>query len=367
MKIADPVIDTELESTDNAIGANTPTESISTARNVRDSLRANPLNRSSVFLPESGLTNAKKSEIPYCTATIAQRSKDKQYILDSVPYLPEISQKTFEKHVQDLARKLAGTDPLSFGLLKCRGVVQVFNQHQEIVAYDLVFYFPPTLQDPRSLRSILLTAQSDTSLSARFFIAQQLARSVSYIHTYGFVHKSVRPDTALVFESDSSFPYSFLLGFEKFRPEDRHTIRAGDDDWEKDLYRHPRRQGLRPQDEYVMQHDIYSLGVCMLEVGLWQSFIMYGGDKLDATPSQILPVVDIQNNNIARRADMLKDALVTLAKKELPRRMGDKYTAIVVSCLTCLDEENPDFSDEHEFTDEDDVLIGVRYIEKVRS
>jgi hypothetical protein len=46
--------------------------------------------------------------------------------------------------------------------------------------------------------------------------------------------------------------------------------------------------------------------------------------------------------------------------------MGDKYTDIVVTCLTCLDESNTDFGDDSEFEDADGVLIGVRYIEKVR-
>jgi hypothetical protein len=31
-----------------------------------------------------------------------------------------------------------------------------------------------------------------------------------------------------------------------------------------------------------MQHDIYSLGVCLLEVGLWKSFIEY--PEPDCTP-----------------------------------------------------------------------------------
>ena len=46
--------------------------------------------------------------------------------------------------------------------------------------------------------------------------------------------------------------------------------------------------------------------------------------------------------------------------------MGDRYAEIVVTCLTCLDKSNTDFGDDSEFEDAEDVLIGVRYIEKVR-
>ena len=45
--------------------------------------------------------------------------------------------------------------------------------------------------------------------------------------------------------------------------------------------------------------------------------------------------------------------------------MGNKYSKMVKTCLTCLDKDNADFGDEDEFTDEDGVVAGVRYIEKV--
>lgn len=47
----------------------------------------------------------------------------------------------------------------------------------------------------------------------------------------------------------------------------------GDLEWERNLYRHPVRQGLWSEEAFIMQHDIYSLGVCLIEIALWQSFI----------------------------------------------------------------------------------------------
>lgn len=37
----------------------------------------------------------------------------------------------------------------------------------------------------------------------------------------------------------------------------------------------------------------------------------------------------------------------------------------VETCLTCLDPDNVDFGDEKAFEDENGVLFGARYIEKV--
>lgn len=43
-----------------------------------------------------------------------------------------------------------------------------------------------------------------------------------------------------------------------------------------------------------MQHDIYSLGVVLLEIGLWTSFILYGEGEGTSSPVQndILGSVD---------------------------------------------------------------------------
>lgn len=111
-----------------------------------------------------------------------------------------------------------------------------------------------------------------------------------------------------------------------------------------------------------MQHDIYSLGVCLLEIGLWESLVLYEGDPY---PSPLLADAAAGDRDGPKRATLLKQHLVTLARSKLPSRMGDAYTNVVINCLTCLDEDNQDFGNQSEFEDQDGVLIGVRYIEKV--
>lgn len=49
---------------------------------------------------------------------------------------------------------------------------------------------------------------------------------------------------------------------------DIDSARMGDNLMDRNFYRHPNRQGESPKDIYVMQHDIYSLGICLLEIGL---------------------------------------------------------------------------------------------------
>jgi hypothetical protein len=73
----------------------------------------------------------------------------------------------------------------------------------------------------------------------------------------------------------------------------------------------------------------------------------------------------LKNKDIRARAFAIKRELVSLAEAQLPRRMGSVYTNVVLSCLTCLDSNNQGFGDESNFMDEDGILVGVRYIEKV--
>lgn len=83
------------------------------------------------------------------------------------------------------------------------------------------------------------------------------------VHSGDFVHKNVRPDTIVVFRGARDLETTAnLVGFERSRPAAASTTLTGDMVWERNLYRHPSRQGIPPEEVYMMQHDIYSLGVC---------------------------------------------------------------------------------------------------------
>ncbi|KAK3370370.1 hypothetical protein B0H63DRAFT_528091 [Podospora didyma] len=149
------------------------------------------------------------------------------------------------------------------------------------IVFTLVFRAPTGLVQPRTLRELLTTTALPDSLTDRLNIAQALAKSVSYVHTFGFVHKNLRPEAFICFSDPRTGTFTiggqsvYLVGFESFRKEEGRTHRTGDDAAEGNLYRYPSRRGYGPREDYIMQHDIYSLGACLLEVGLWHSFIEY--------------------------------------------------------------------------------------------
>ena len=320
-----------------------------------------------VFLSAEQLNNGIRDAIEYSTAQVFQRhGSASRTVLDPVTCDRGESIPLLTKHVRELAKKLTKADPFTFGLMKCRGVVKLTSHEGHLSGFNFVFNVPDTLSDPISLRGMLLRGQYNGLLNGRFDIAKQLARSIMYIHSFQFVHKNIRPETILIFRNSSTNSEApFLLGFEKFRPAEAATSYLGDAAWETNLYRHPSRQGLHPEDSYRMQHDIYSLGVCLLEIGLWGSFVQYNKPGGEPSAAPIFDIIDTTNSGKEQKASAIKERLLEMATQSLPGKMGAMYTSIVVNCLTCLDDENDDFGDESEFLDEDGILIGVKYIQKV--
>lgn len=297
----------------------------------------------------------------------------KEYLADIIliKNLPDEGQMAMAG-IRDVARILAQSEPLTFGILKCHGVVKELRNHKTEVVFQVLFSIPDKLDQPRSLRSYLAAAKDERRtkypLNERFALAKKVARSVMFVHTSNLVHKSIRPDTIVLFQdSKSLLGVPFLVGFQKIRPACGLTTMVSDAEWEKDLYRHPTRQGLKPEDTYKMQHDIYSLGVLLLEIGLWTSFVHWNEELKGFKPGPELKVdaATLAMKDVKKKANIIKGLLLKMAMELLPGAMGPKYAEVVISCLTCLDRGNDKFKSEEGLVDEDGIVVGVRYVEIV--
>lgn len=415
MKVALPKVDSQsgvLASIEqSAMSQNTPT----TARDLQSAVKSHgDDSKRSIVLPPDRLLSDSNQPILFSSASTARRKDNGQRVLlDLVTCVSRPSVNSMLREMRPLVRKLRHVDPFNSGLLRCKGVIKNEGETSTLTAPDessqtpgsaslsLVFSLPEDRQEVQGLRWCLLHwHESDfSSLSERFALAQQMVCAVSYVHSYGFVHKNIRPETILILSSgakgaifsnedgktgipDKVEDIAVLAGFDILRNADGRSNLLGDDDWEKNLYRHPTRQSTSPEVYYEMRHDIYSIGVCLLEIGLWESFVIYcvtdkgqtARDELQPRPSQALLEEDHSKTphghdtrftGCLRDPYHLKDWLVKLARGRLRRKMGTRYSQVVETCLTCLDEANLDFGDEKEFQDEDGVAVGVRYIEKV--
>ncbi|KAM0669639.1 hypothetical protein ACQRIU_000034 [Beauveria bassiana] len=301
--------------------------SIPSARVLRDGLRDGQRQDSlPVFLKKSELDAMTKTIIPFCDAVLGQRAgSSKQLILNQIQCSLQANVEMMKKDVRDLARKLRHKDPQTFGLLTCKGVVKDETKIGPIseASFTLVFEKPEGLADPRSLRHLLTAGSAPSSMSEKLDIARELAKSVSYVHTFGFVHKNIRPETVLTLTDAKTVRRStFLVGLDAFRREDGRTHLRNDSGWTKDLYRHPNRQGPTPRDDYIMQHDIFSLGVCLLEIGLWRSFVSYDSDSGHPIPLEALGL--IRDAVPVESPATWKEKLVEMTQNELPACMGSR-------------------------------------------
>ena len=369
-KISDPRIEDILKMKDSI-----PPSSVRSITSIRAHLSASTPAATlgpGLALSSEALDTMTISEVPLscCSLATSNRSgKISAYVLESIRLNHPALYQHKKKDVRNLARRLQHDEPLTFGLLACKGFIAERSDAEKRTPakITIVLRTPPQLIKPRSLRDLLLHTEPE-SLSHKLRAAQELAKAVSYVHVFGFVHKGIRPESVLSFECEqASESPLFLVGFEDFRQEDGQTQRLGDDVAERNLYRHPSRQGVSPSSDFFMQHDIYSLGVCLLEIGLWQSFIQYDAEGRCIGLFSIIgdPATNSKNDLAQFLMTSVKSNMLELARTRLPRHMGTRYSKIVETCLTVLDPENSEFSDTTEFEDADGVLVGVRYIEKV--
>lgn len=313
----------------------------------------------SILIPAEKMRSVRAFEIRFSSVR-SIRVGDRWGLLDPLPYDKDA--------ICELAVRLRSADPSTFGLLRSEGAIE---ERTNRCRYSMVFQIPGDMSDPTTLRAKIMANDVTHSLSERFQLATQLARAVFSVHTFDMVHKSIRPENIILLkDSRSTLGSAFLLGFESLRLEQGLSRRGTvDEDWEKNIYRHPHRQGRYISQRYRMQHDIYSLGVCLLEIGLWTSFVEYRphhyGDK--TTYSLVKPnAYDLYSVGLDEpgQAEFTKSRLIGVATKELPRKMGTKYAEVVKSCLTCLDVGNEDFGLVFG-RDLDDGMMAVEYIKKV--
>jgi len=116
--------------------------------------------------------------------------------------------------------------------------------------------------------------------------------------------------------------------------------------WKEDIYRHPEQQGRAIRCKYSMGHDIYSLAVCLLEIGMWDSLVR-ASEKADSLSGQLMKKLQIEDGEDGLVSFLkeeggpvkIKQSLEQIAEENLPSLMGRAYTKLVKGCLTCLDDE----------------------------
>ncbi|RBR09917.1 hypothetical protein FVER53590_25664 [Fusarium verticillioides] len=164
------------------------------------------------------------------------------------------------------------------------------------------------------------------SLTLRFHTALSISLAIGAFHADGWLHKSMRSESIRFFyDQDDRCIYKnpYLVNFEYSRPEMADTIFASDPDVGRNLYRHPDRQGL-PTVKFNKAHDLYSLGVVLLEIGVWQTAASMREDYLD----------EYNLKASGKVTSEIKNLFLKNAEDRLAHTMGSAYKQAVIACIS---------------------------------
>ncbi|KAI3537141.1 hypothetical protein CABS01_10599 [Colletotrichum abscissum] len=222
-----------------------------------------------------------------------------------------------------LAALLGAAGAHDFHTLPLQSCVDDPCGHQFIFSFG----FPDGASDrePVSLQTILSKKLGAPSLSERFHIAQTITRTIAAFHANGWLHKEISSRSILFFFDESGrcmYLRPYLVNFEYSRPDTAETNMTADDDLARNVYRHPDRQGSRPNVRFNKTHDLYSLGVVLLEIGVWQTALSMRNARLKQEGI-------LSSRNVGPMQDIFK----TKTKERLGHTMGPAYQKAVEHCL----------------------------------
>lgn len=224
------------------------------------------------------------------------------------------------QRVEALARLLHQPKEQAFRIPSCVGWQFLPDVRSVAFVFDVQ---PPPQGEPVSLLRLISNTDARPGLGDKFRLAVGLARCISQIHMVQWVHESFRSENILFFpikttsgQDEIQYDEPWVLGFAFSRPETFFSNGPADFFPARDIYRHPERQG-RPEQRFTKMHDIYALGVVLLEIGLWE------------------PAIKLEKNMFAHASNgyAVRAQLIKHAQRRLEPRVGRKYKDIVVRCL----------------------------------
>ncbi|KAE9378751.1 hypothetical protein N431DRAFT_477922 [Stipitochalara longipes BDJ] len=243
-------------------------------------------------------------------------------LIEAKKFDESMDQRGFEAaktRLQNLSSLLQSSKSADFHSLTCQGFF--FEPRQ---AYGLIFRIPPGARKlPISLREILsreIRVRKPT-LGQRFQIAHKIGTAILKWHLVNWVHQGIASYNIVFFYNevegvDYSNPY--LCGFEYSRKNSAPSTSRIVEQFELNVYRHPDRQGV-PSASHQKEHDIYSYGILLLELGLW--------DLVENLFNSKEKKGGISPSDMGKR---IRDA----ARRELGHYAGAAYQRAASTCLS---------------------------------
>lgn len=215
----------------------------------------------------------------------------------------------------------------SFPLLRCTNFCHFPEAHAFGLIYELPFLGPEKSLQPRPITLKDLIRQTQERLKRPpigdiFRLAHTLASSLLGFHKATWLHKSISslniiffPDAFECVAKSIASPY--LIGFNHSRVSNDFVFTEGPCfSFDRRDYQHPDYVDTKRKVRFREGFDYYSLGVVLLELGLWKVLKSFTKNMETKTPHEI------------------KDHLVKEEVPQLRSYMGEVYQDAVMACLT---------------------------------
>ncbi|KAF5001050.1 hypothetical protein FDECE_11065 [Fusarium decemcellulare] len=281
------------------------------------------------------------------------------FMVEPKPYALHTKEESRES-IEILAQKLSQVQP-DMGILPFIGYRDEINRDGG--AFQLIFLGPPTTVPPATLATHIATERPKPSLNVRIDFCYQLASAVLQTQVLGLVHKNIRLENILVhppyaIRSPIAKPgediHALTLCGWQYAREVEHGVTGliGDVTLQRKIYQHPERQLPTAEREYSMAHDVYSLGVCMLEVLRWESVLRPSLPFVSQAFINTFNNLEFQPNDkdpgdlYTKFPNKNKAVLLSMCDEFIPCEAGTKMARIVRDFLTCLDGNGHQDSDE---------------------
>lgn len=283
---------------------------------IRDKLM--PIDSKAVKLTTR--SNAIRSEAIYKGKAVWIEWKEQTLDRDEQSHLDHV----VRHRVQKLATLLSSHHkPPQFRAPLCLGYFE--NPKDRLPGYGFVYEKPPGVSSstvPVSLLD-LIGSEKRPSLTKRINLALTIARCLMYLHSVNWLHKGFRSSNIVFFPSGPVLDYAapIMAGFDYARPDLQGELTEPPPEYsENDLYRHPSTIGHERQRS-SKSHDIYSLGIVLIEIAFWQ--------RVERTLG--LPIGEKASRAFIRgiRRCLLEEPYLT----ELEGLVGETYRRVVQKCL----------------------------------
>ena len=176
------------------------------------------------------------------------------------------------KVLREASSEYDPTSRTDFLTLRCLGYFSEPLKHR----FGLKFELPSRHEsspEPISLwRALKSGKKYRLPLQQRLSLAYQISKALLNWHIAGWHHQEISSRNILFFststapEPDFSTPY--LCGFDFSRESGKISTTRDSKDMGFSVYRHPKRQ-FDTSSAHRLRHDIYSFGVVLLDLGLW--------------------------------------------------------------------------------------------------